>query len=123
MFSTVALVVAFFLAPFQHVHHGDGADHDHGSFIHTHFYRVVLEENEEHGDGGPEIEHRHDGHTASPLDTFTIVPTALFALIFPPQFVVVIPALFPSFVRVEIVEERGHSPPATALSVPRTPPC
>jgi hypothetical protein len=120
--SCLALLVASFFAPFQHVHHGDGSGHDQSSFIHIHFYAVAPEEREDHDDGAPEIEHRHDGHTASPLDTFTVVPTAAVTLSQPLPVIIVIPAPSASSANVEVVEERGHSPPATAPSIPRAPP-
>ncbi len=118
----LALVAAFTMAPFQHVHHGHDADHDHdhSSFIHTHFFNTVAEV--EHDDSGPEIEDPHDQHSASPLDTFTVVPSAVFALTLPVQTAVVIPVPSASSATVEVVEERGHDPPVTGPSIPRAPP-
>lgn len=116
------LVAAFTMAPFQHVHHGHGADHDHdqSSFIHTHFYNTVAEV--EHDDSTPEIEDHHDQHSATPLNTFTVVPSVVFALALPEQVVVVMPVRSASSATAEVVEERGHDPPATGPSIPRAPP-
>jgi len=115
--SCIALVAALILAPFQHVHHGDH-DHDDASFIHAHFYAPVVE----HADSGPEIEDPHDEHSAAALDTFTIVPTAIFTLLQPPQIAVLIVVLPVFSGRTEPVEERAHDPPALACSIPRAPP-
>jgi hypothetical protein len=120
--SCVALSVAFTLAPFQHVHHGGPSDHDHSSFMHAHFYSALSEGVAGHDDDGPEIERSHDEHSASPLDTFTIVAPTAFALSLPPQIAVLIPVPSISSAIVDTVEECGHDPPAIASSIPRAPP-
>ena len=118
----LGLLFAFTLAPFQHVHHSHGPqqDHDHSSFIHAHFYSPIVEA--EHDESTPEIEDLHDQHSASPLDTFTVVASAALVVSLPPQTVVVIPSPSVSSVKVDVVEERGHDPPPFSLSSPRSPP-
>ena len=112
----LALVAAFTMAPFQHVHHGHGADHDHdhSSFIHTHFYNTVAEV--EHDDSTPEIEDPHDQHSASPLNTFTVVPSAVFALALPERVAIEIPA--PSLLLQQLRWSRSA---ATTLPQPALP--
>jgi len=114
----VGLLYAFTLAPFEHVHHGHDSGHDHSSFIHSHFYVVEAD----HDDSVPEIEDPHDQHSASPLDTFTVVPSATFAISLPPQSAVVFSEPSLSSVKIEVVEERGHDPPPFTRSIPRAPP-
>jgi hypothetical protein len=117
--TCLALVLAFVLAPFQHVHTG-GADHDHSGIIHAHFYSVPGLQAEP---GGPRIVDPDDDHAAAwSLDTFTLVmPVGLSPFALPRGRVVV---LLPAEVYqpVQIVEERGHDPPSIDRSIPRAPP-
>jgi len=118
----VALLLAFLLAPFQHVHaaQSSGTDHDHSTLIHAHFYAAPPALGESHG---PQLDHSDDDHaTARSLDTFTLVITASLS-----PFV---PSLGPSplsvpsktFEPVDVVEQRGHDPPRIDRSIPRAPP-
>jgi hypothetical protein len=125
--TCVALLVAFLLAPFQHVH--SGPDHDHSELIHAHFYHFHA--TELHASENPVDQFQgmqladfdDDDHAdAHSLDTFTIeLPSALAPFVLPrgPVF-----AFVPSetLQPVEVVEERGHDPPATDRSIPRAPP-
>ena len=118
--SCLALAVAFFLAPFQHVHHDHDSDddHSHSALIHTHFYAIEVEND----DGAPHFADSHDEHAATSLDTFTVVPTAGFVPFVPPPAPVVIPVPSAASAEVAVVEERGHDPPTLESSPPRAPP-
>jgi hypothetical protein len=112
--TCVALLLAFFVSPFQHVH--PGSDHDHSATMHAHFYSLtpVLAQLEDADDDD------HDAVWA--VDSFTLVPTALLTLFVPTRsaavfFVRPIPVAW-----VDVVEKRGHDPPQTARSIPRAPP-
>jgi hypothetical protein len=121
--TCLALLLAFLLAPFQHVHaaQGSGADHDHSTIIHAHFYETLPARAEQ--DGPQVADFDDDDHaTARSLDTFTLVITASLS-----PFV---PSLGPSLLfvpsetvePVEVVEQRGHDPPCVDRSIPRAPP-
>src|SRR5277367_5407814 len=78
--TCLALVLAFFVSPFQHVH--PGSDHDHAATMHAHFYPVAsLHEHQ----GGPRLEDADDDdHDAVwSVDSFTLVPTAALTLFVP----------------------------------------
>jgi hypothetical protein len=114
------LLLAFVLAPFQHVHNGSGSDdHDH-ALIHAHFYSPSAQHTDRHG---LELEDSDDDHAAAwSLDTFTLELAAGIAPIVPSRGLVLrfVPSV--SFDPVEIVEERGHDPPCLDRSIPRAPP-
>jgi hypothetical protein len=120
--TCLALLLAFLLAPFQHVHaaQGSGTGHDHSTIIHAHFYEI-LPARAEHDRA--QVDDSDDDHaTAWSLDTFTLViPASLSPFV---------PSLGPSllfvpsetFEPVEVVEQRGHDPPCIDRSIPRAPP-
>jgi len=118
--SCLALLVAFVVAPFEHVHPG-GADHDHSAVVHAHFYSV-------HGavpDGqGPQIADADDDDHDEvwSVDTFTLVLPAGHAPFVVPRGPVVDFIPGEVYAPVEIVEERGHDPPCVDRSIPRAPP-
>jgi hypothetical protein len=119
----VAFVSAFVLAPFQHVHR-DGDSHDHAPLVHSHLYA----HHHDHADhphvdkpGEREIESA-DEDEASSLDTFTLVPTAHFSPFVPSRAPAIIQPPAESRASFELVEERGHDPPASRNSSPRAPP-
>jgi hypothetical protein len=115
-----AFLLAFFVAPFEHVHAGAASGHDHGhsATMHAHFYRIAVAEHH-----GTELVDTDDDHDAVwSVDTFTLVlsagmapfiPTGVASCLFAPRI-----ALAP----VEVVEERGHDPPLADRSIPRAPP-
>ena len=118
LLTCVTLPLAFLLAPFQHVH--TGADHDHSSLVHAHFYSVAPVRGNQHG---PAIDDVDDDHAAvRSLDTFTLVLTTGLAPFVPPRGLVLafVPAV--TFEPVELVEQRGHDPPSIDRSIPRAPP-
>ena len=117
--TCLALVLAFVLAPFQHVHTGV-ADHDHSGLIHAHFYSVPGPQAEP---GGLRIVDPDDDHAAAwSLDTFTLVLSAGLAVFAPPRGLVLLFVPPEVFHPIQIVEERGHDPPLTDRSIPRAPP-
>jgi hypothetical protein len=124
--TSLGLLLAFFLAPFQHVHtgHGAGADHDHSGLIHAHFYthfdsvRAPRAERR-----GQEIDDADDDHaTVKSLDTFTLVLTTGFAPFVPSLGEILLFVPSSTFQPVQLVEERGHDPPCVDRSIPRAPP-
>jgi hypothetical protein len=117
--TCLALLLAFFVSPFQHVH--PGSDHDHAATMHAHFYHIAPVQ-EEHQ--GPQlVDADDDDHDAVwSVDSFTLVPTAALTLAIPARaaatfFVPPVPIAW-----VDVVEERGHDPPKIDSSIPRAPP-
>ncbi len=115
--TCIALLLAFFLAPFQHVHTGHGS-----GTVHAHFYRF-------HGDGHAEEPHKSpaldsdDDHaSARSLDTFTLVLKAGLSPFVPPPERVLLFVPSETFQPVEVIEECGHDPPCVDRSIPRAPP-
>jgi hypothetical protein len=123
LLTSLGLLLAFLLAPFQHVHTG-GADHDHAGLIHAHFYMHIESlpaSRAEHNSAG--IDDVDDDHAAAKsLDTFTLVLTAGFVPFVPSLGAVLLFVPAYSFQPVEIVEQRGHDPPCIDRSIPRAPP-
>ena len=120
--TCLAVVLAFFVAPFQHVHPGSGpgADHDQSGILHANFHAPTRAVEEQHG---LEVVGPDDDHDAVwSLDTFTLVLTTSLAPFVPSRGPVLLFAPPTTFEPVEVVEERGHDPPAFAVSIPRAPP-
>jgi len=119
--TCLTLLLAFLLAPFQHVHSGTGSgDHDHSGLIHAHFYNPSAQRGYRHG---LELEDSDDDHAAAwSLDTFTLELTAGLAPFVPSRGPVLqfVPSV--TFQPVEVVEECGHDPPCVDRSIPRAPP-
>jgi hypothetical protein len=120
--TCLTLLLAFLLAPFQHVHTGASGDHDHdhAGLIHAHFYSVPVARGDHHG---LEFDDADDDHAAArSLDTFTLVLTDGLAPFVPSRGLVLrfVPAV--TFEPVEVVEECGHDPPCLDRSIPRAPP-
>ena len=110
--TCLAVLLGFFVAPFQHVHAADGG------LIHAHFYEIHSP-----AETSPSFEADDDDHAAArPLNTFTLLPEAGLA----PFVLSPAPVLFaappPFFTPVDVVEERGHDPPCLECSIPRAPP-
>jgi hypothetical protein len=116
-----SLLLAFTLAPFQHVHTGSGSgDHDHGGLIHAHFYSASAHRADRHG---LELQDSDDDHTAAwSLDTFTLELAAGLKPFVPSRGLILqfVPSV--TFEPVEVVEECGHDPPCIDRSIPRAPP-
>jgi hypothetical protein len=120
--TCIALLAAFFLAPFQHVH--TGQDHDHSEIIHAHFYHFhVADRSVEVVNGTQIAAFDDDDHAeARSLDTFTIELASALAPFVLPRGPVLAFVPFDTFQPVEVVEERGHDPPCVDRSIPRAPP-
>lgn len=118
-----ALLAALFLAPFEHIHAGSG-DHDHGGLIHSHFYQVYHAARPANDHEGQQLVNTDDDDhaTAQSVDTFTLVLPAGLAAFLPERgpTLAFVPSI--TFEPVQIVEERGHDPPAIDRSIPRAPP-
>src|SRR5579871_169286 len=111
LYTCLALLLAFIVAPFEHVHTG-GSDHDPEGTIHAHFYKI----------GHPSVPQEHHGQEvgaandddhakAWSLDTFTLVLTAGLSP-FVPLRGSILPFVLPETSEpVLVVEERGHDPP------------
>jgi hypothetical protein len=117
--TCLALLLAFFVSPFQHVH--PGSDHDHSATMHAHFYRIAAAHEQRRG---PQLEDADDDdHDAVwSVDSFTLVPTAVLTWSVPARtaaefFVRPVPVAW-----VDTVEQRGHDPPQIDRSIPRAPP-
>jgi hypothetical protein len=115
--TCMALLLAFFLAPFQHVHTGHGSD-----TVHAHFYHFQGAGRAEEPHGSPALDSDDDHASARSLDTFTLVLTAGLSLFVPPQGRVLLFVPAETFQPVEVVEECGHDPPSAGRSIPRAPP-
>jgi len=118
------MLLSLFLAPFEHIHTGSGPDHDHAGLIHSHFYQVYHVARPAPDQQGPQlVDADDDDHvTAQAVDTFTLVLPADLAAYLPERGPTL--AFVPSvtFEPVQIIEERGHDPPAIDWSIPRAPP-
>ena len=122
----LVLLVAFFMAPFQHVHIGPGrqtgSDRDHAdtTVVHTHF---DTESGPISRNGGASLKDSHGDHASRPLDTFTTVPQAGFSEFLLPESQIPFFAPADLFVGViEVTEPCGHDPPLLEFSIPRGPP-
>jgi hypothetical protein len=119
----LALLQAFLMAPYQHVHvglaHKKHGEHDESTIVHSHPYAVSLPTSTK---DGPAAEHSHKAHASIALDTFTTLAHGVLFLLFQPQSSVQILAPPESAVCVEITEPCGHDPPGVESTVPRAPP-
>lgn len=118
--TCLALLQAFLVSPFQHVH--PGGDHDHDATIHAHFYSLAP-----HVDGntGVKLEDADDDdHDAVwSVDSFTLVPAAALTIATPARGTVELFRPPVPIAWVDVVEERGHDPPRNfAPLIPRAPP-
>lgn len=124
LFVCLALLLAFFMAPYQHVHlaasHSENADHHHDDVVvHTHFYAASVLTSPNSGASLDDS----DGDPARSLDTFTTMPQASVPAVMRPQsrLLIFVPEDF--FVGVvEATEPRGHDPPSLEFAAPRAPP-
>ena len=122
--ALLALVLAFFMAPYQHVHvhqghgHDDGRDDD-SPVVHVHPYGISIPVEE---DTGSRAAVSHKEHVAWSLDSFTLTIQNGFALFVQTESSITLFVPSKSFVPMEIVRPRGHDPPQLSLSAPRSPP-
>src|SRR4029077_4115429 len=129
----LALLFAFFSAPYQHVHEGqcDGRGsrgffdnstvvHAHASLL-PHIHADVFAVSHKRNDR-TSVEESSEEHASWWLNNSSLVlHNALLVFALPRSAAV--PALTAaSFSVITIVEERGHDPPLLNCSVPRAPP-
>jgi hypothetical protein len=121
--TILALLLAFVLAPFQHVH-PDHHDHAHTGEIHAHFFPVQIHA-EHKSSAGIKIaaDDDDDDHAhARSIDTYTLILPGGVPSFFPSP-APVLPAVQTSRLnRIEFVEARANSPPSLRQSPPRAPP-
>jgi hypothetical protein len=115
--TSLALLLAFFLAPFQHVHAG------HAGTVHAHFISHTSppashECEGVHIEADDDDDHAH----ASSIDTFIVVLPDGLPLWVPAKAPVGALTLAETFAPVTIVEQRTHDPPSVDHSAPRAPP-
>jgi hypothetical protein len=121
--ACLALLEAFIMAPYQHVHpktgHEERGDQHESTVVHAHFFAVSvpISPNSE-----PVLDHAHKDHTSVSLDTFRTFPQSAPLLFFQPELPVRVFVPTESAVRVEIIEPCGHDPPCVENTVPRAPP-
>ena len=120
--ALLALLQAFFMAPYQHIHvrpgHEKHGDHNESTIVHAHPYSVSVPSRND----GLTVEHSHKPHASIALDTFTTLAQAVLFIFFQPESRVEILAPAESAVWVEVTEPCGHDPPCTEKKVPRAPP-
>ena len=121
----LALLMAFLMAPYQHVHlapnHREDTDHDDAAaVVHIHFYAVSVPVNR---NGKTNLDDSDGDHGSKSLDTFTPMPPAgLLAFALPEsRFLLFRPADL-AVVVVEITEPCSHDPPFLDFPIPRGPP-
>jgi hypothetical protein len=118
--TSLALLQAFFMAPYQYVHIGLGHEkHAESTVVHAHPYAISFSINP---NDGPVVGHSHKPHASLALDTFTTITQGIPFLFFQPDARVQLFAPAESFVWVEVTEPRGHDPPCIDNAVPRAPP-
>lgn len=119
--TTLALLLAFCLAPFQHVHTGPDGDHAHSGEIHSHFFSPHVAA---HPESGVHIEADDDDDHAEAqlLDTFTLVLPHAVAVCLPSRAPAMAAAPAQTTAPIAVVEERAHDPPSLDNSSPRAPP-
>jgi hypothetical protein len=123
--ACLTLLMALYMAPFQHVHLGVDDDHEeheahhHSNIVHSHPFVIFTPAG---NDGGANVTAADDDHRAISLDTFAAIHAPTLFPAFLPGSPVIWSSLAESFAPVEFVEVRGHDPPALASSPPRAPP-
>jgi hypothetical protein len=119
--TSLAVLLAFLVAPFQHVHQHHPGDPDSGE-MHAHFFVVHAHEHRA-PHGGIGIDDDDDDHAhVRPVDTYTpVLPGA------PPVFLPSLSPVIPvpqtrTAPPMRRVEPRANGPPAERPSAPRAPP-
>ena len=112
-----ALLPAFLLAPFTHVHLGDNAS-NHSPLVHSHFSDPSPQPAEK-----TSISHNDDqDHVAVQLDLFQLASASPFALPALPVAPFSIAPLQTSQLRIPVPDVRSHDPPSTPFVSFRAPP-
>lgn len=118
----LALLLAFLLAPFQHVHPGQSNAGNFGE-LHAHFFAAHAHEHHRPSGSAAEMEaDDNDDHThARSIDTYTLLlPEGPHAIL--PSPALIVPSIeTAAFPPLEFVEARANSPPVDR-SAPRAPP-
>jgi|SRR5690242_3436437 len=121
--ALLALLQAFFMAPYQHVHvgphHEKHGDHAESAIVHAHPYAVSIPTSNDHGG---RAEDARKPHVSVALDTFTTLVSAVAFVFVASRSPVHIFAPAESFVRLELTESCGHDPPCIGNTAPRAPP-
>ena len=121
--ALLALLQAFFMAPYQHVHvgprHEKHGGHAESAIVHAHPYAVSIPTS---SSDGATAGHSRKPHVSIALDTFTTLVQGVALLFVQPGSPVQTFAPTESFVRVEVTEPRGHDPPCIGNAAPRAPP-
>jgi hypothetical protein len=123
----LAIVLAFLLAPFQHVHtDSDHPDHAHAGEIHSHLFTTHSHPATHHvaepGVVTIEDDDDDDHADARSIDTFSPVIPASLHLFIPARMPGLSAPRIPRLVHIEMVEARANSPPIFDRSKPRAPP-
>jgi hypothetical protein len=113
--TCVCLVLAFCLAPFQHVH----VDHDHGILVHAHPYASARSHE---NSGGARIDDVDDHASVKSLDTFTLAFAPRVAPVVLTKGPVLEPVSLAGPEPINIVEACAHDPPDADLFICRGPP-
>ena len=118
--ALLGLLLAFFMAPYQHVHQAQGRDHEAGGdddspVVHVHPYGISIPAEE---DSGSRTVVSHKEHVAWSLDSFTATIQNGFVPFVQTESSITFFVPSKSFVPMEIVETRGHDLPQLALSAP-----
>jgi hypothetical protein len=117
--TCLALLEAFVVSPFQHVH--PGGDHDHSAIFHAHFYRFATPDERHPGLSLEDID--DDDHDAVwSVDSFTLVPGVPLTISPPVRAAVELFEPPVPVAWVDVVEECGHDPPYVRNCIPRAPP-
>jgi hypothetical protein len=123
--ACLTLLLALYMAPFQHVHLGVDDDHEepeahhHSNIVHSHQFIIFIPAGH---DGGANVTAAEDDHRAISLDTYAAIQVPTPFPVFLPGSPVILSSPAESYAPVEFVEVRGHDPPALASSAPRAPP-
>jgi hypothetical protein len=119
--TSLALLLAFCFAPFEHVHTGPDSDHAHSGEIHAHFFSLhaaVHSTPGVHVEADDDDDHAH----AQSLNTFTLVLPDELALGLPSPVAAIEVTPAETIAPIAFVEERAHDPPLLENSNPRAPP-
>lgn len=129
----LALLLALFLAPYQHVHsgqcdgRGSGGFFENSTVVHAHpflFSHVHADLfSLRHGtNDGARVEESSDEHAAWWLNSSSLLLHGAILLFVVPQSTAIAAQTDASFTTLEVVDEQGHDPPPLDCSVPRAPP-
>jgi len=129
----LAVIFAFFLAPYQHVHEGqcDGRGsngfYDDSTVVHAHpFFLSHVHADvfsvSHNKDGRTSMEEPSEEHASWWLNNSSLILSGAILLVVLPKSLEVPALTAASFSSITIVDERGHDPPPLDCSVPRAPP-